>query len=565
MSIVFTDFSFTYESQKTPTLRNINLSIKTGEKVLIVGPSGSGKSTLGQCLNGLIPHSISGMTSGTLHIAEENVSSFTMHQYNEKVGTVLQDTDSQFVGLSIGEDIAFALENQNVSNVDMYSIVKSTAKMVDLETMLHRSPHQLSGGQKQRVSLAGILVDDVDILLFDEPLAALDPVTSQKTIEVIDDLHQKTRKTMVIIEHRLEEVLHRSIDRIIMMAKGQIIADMTPNELLASSQLKENGIREPLYLSALKMAGWEPNQQQALSPLSAIPTPEYADLLSHWANHASAKVIPTFDPKTPQLRVENLTYSYDNDKPAVNNVTFQVHKGEFLSILGKNGSGKSTISKLLIGVLQQDSGSISLDGHNIDQKSIFERCQDIGVVLQNPNHMISHHMIYDEVAFSLRNAGMDEDTIKVKVSNILKVCGLYSYRNWPIEALSYGQKKRVTIAAILVSEPKILILDEPTAGQDFRNYTAMLSFIKKLNEELAITVIIISHDMHLVLEYSSRSLVFSDGELLVDEPTAQVFSKPKVLQKANLTPTSLYTLSDTIGIQDKVTFLNQFIYSEHHQ
>lgn len=558
MTIEFSDFSFRYESLDKPTLKHINLRIEKGEKIVIIGPSGSGKSTLGQCLNGLIPHAIKGETTGQLLLNGKLSTQLDLHHYTEQVGTVLQDTDSQFVGLSVGEDIAFALENQLTSNIEMYPIVQSTAKMVELEDMLQRSPHDLSGGQKQRVSLAGILVDDVDTLLFDEPLAALDPKTSRKTIEIIDQLHRETGKTVIIIEHRLEDVLHRPVDRVILMQQGEIVADMSPDELLASPLLEVHGIREPLYLTALKAAKCPLEQTQAFASMDAMPISGYKQHFANW----QAQAITHAHGSDTLLSIKDLSYSYDGEKNALENVSFDITKGEFFSVLGKNGSGKSTLTKLIMGVIEPDSGSITLQGEDISTLSIFERSQQIGVVLQNPNHMISHHMIFDEIAFGLRNKGLSEQDVEAKVLSTLELCGLSKYRNWPIEALSYGQKKRVTIASILALEPKLLILDEPTAGQDYRNYTSMLNFIRQLNIQLGITVMIISHDMHLVLEYTDRSIVISDSQLIADAPMTEVFSQPQLLDKANLTTTSLYDLAQHLEVEDKNAFMQYFIQLE---
>ncbi|PMM39847.1 ABC transporter ATP-binding protein [Vibrio splendidus] len=557
MTIAFSNFSFRYESLDKPTLKNINLRIEKGEKIVIIGPSGSGKSTLGQCLNGLISHAIKGEVTGSLEINSKNISDLSMHDYTEQVGTVLQDTDSQFVGLSIGEDIAFALENQLMSNLDMYPLVKSTAKMVDLEDMLERSPHDLSGGQKQRVSLAGILVDDVDILLFDEPLASLDPKTGKATIEIIDQLHKETNKTIVIIEHRLEDVLHRDIDRVILMERGEIVADMTPDEILASELLDKHGIREPLYLSALKAAKAPLTSEDKLSNLKALDYKRFRPSVQAWFAERPA---PTAEKQyQPLLEVHGLNYSYDGEKNALEDVSFKIGKGEFVSILGKNGSGKSTITKIIMGVIDADSGSSYLNGQDLSELSIFERSQKVGVAMQNPNHMISHHMIFDEIAFGLRNRGVAEELIKAKVENVLELCGLSQFRHWPIEALSYGQKKRVTIASILVLEPELLILDEPTAGQDYRNYTSMLAFIQKLNRELDITVVIISHDMHLVLEYTTRSIVIADSKLIANAAMTEVFSQPSLLERANLCTTSIYELATMMKIDDTNAFMQYFI------
>lgn len=562
MCVTFSNFSFRYGSQDKPTLKNINLRIEQGEKILIVGPSGSGKSTLGQCLNGLIPHTVKGEIEGQLCINGKEISDWKIEQYTENVGTVLQDTDSQFVGLTVGEDIAFALENQMVSKAKMYPIVRDTAKLVDLENLLNKSPYDLSGGQKQRVSLGGILVDDVDLLLFDEPLASLDPKTGKATIDIIDDLHKSRGKTIVIIEHRLEDVLYRSVDRIILMDNGEIIADMTPDELIQSSLLTKHGIREPLYVSLLKKCQLDLALIPNISHLASIPVESLKQAVCTWFRDMK-EISSLTENNDVLLSVDKLTYSYDGEVNALDDISFNVKKGEFVSILGKNGSGKSTITKLVMGVLQPDQGSLFLNGQDLTELSIYERSQKVGVVLQNPNHMISHHMIYDEVAFGLVNSGLSDSDIEKRVLNALELCGLSRFRHWPIDALSYGQKKRVTIASILVLEPELLILDEPTAGQDYKNYTSMLGFINQLNKKLGLTVIIISHDMHLVLEHTSRAIVIADSKCIADQKVTQVFSQPELLNKANLTVTSLYELAEKLEITNITGFMQQFITEEH--
>ncbi|HIF9308409.1 TPA: ABC transporter ATP-binding protein [Photobacterium damselae] len=560
MSIVFDNFTFKYWALEKPTLKNINLTINKGEKIVIVGPSGSGKSTLGQCLNGLIPHAIKGDCSGTLTINGQDTQKLKLDDCTSMVGTVLQDTDGQFVGLSVGEDIAFVLENQMIEQKEMHNIVQATADMMDLTSIIDLSPFDLSGGQKQRVSLAGVMVDDVEILLFDEPLASLDPKTGKAAIEIIDDLHQKTGKTVIIIEHRLEDVLHRPVDRIIMMERGEIVADLTPNQLLASSLLAEHGIREPLYLTALKEAGCDITEQDNPAYFNQMPLEKFKPQIEHWFTQAKLPEHQTS--QEVLLSLNNLAYSYDGERQTLQNVSFDVHKGEFVAVLGKNGSGKSTLTRLIMGVLEPDQGTICLNGEDLTNSTIFERSQRIGVVMQNPNHMISHHMIFDEVASGLRNRGMAEEMVEEKVYAMLELCGLGRYRDWPIDALSYGQKKRVTIATILVLEPELLILDEPTAGQDYHHYTMMMEFVKELNQKLGITIMIVSHDMHLVLEYTDRAVVICDSELLADEAVNSVFSQPELLDKANLTVTSLYSLAQAMGIERIDNFIRCFIEHE---
>ncbi len=558
----FSDFSFTYKSQRVPTLKHVELHVRAGEKLLIIGPSGSGKSTLGNCINGLIPHAMSGTIEGSLKVASMETSDTDIYDLNRKVGTVLQDTDGQFVGLSVAEDIAFSLENQCVAKPRMEKLVLEMASLVDMEAFLDHPPGSLSGGQKQRVSLAGVLVDDVDILLFDEPLANLDPATGKRAIELIDELHKRTGKTVVIIEHRLEDVLHRPVDRILLVDDGRICLDTTPAALLAGSVLQEKGIREPLYISALKLAGCEIAPTEDIAYIDTFRVEPYAQRLCGWFTTRRRQYHP---PKGGELiRFDHVSYSYDGLRDAVHDVGFSIRKGEMVSILGKNGAGKSTMAQLLMGIMRPDSGRIFLAGRDATDDTIYERSRRIGYVMQNPNHMISHPMIYDEVAFGLRLKGLPEDAVRKRVLEVLELCGLRRHHKWPISALSYGQKKRVTIASILVMDPEVLILDEPTAGQDYRRYTALMSFLRDINRRLGITILFVTHDMHLALEYTPRAIVLADGVLLRDAPVSEVFSDGALLRQANLKETSLYILAQRAGIpQAEIpSFIETFIEAE---
>ena len=554
--IEFKDFSFQYFSQSEPTLHDINLRIQCGEKILIVGPSGSGKSTLGHCLNGLIPFSYKGEIQGSLKINGLKTSEQNIFKLSKMIGTVLQDADGQFVGLTVGEDIAFALENDNVSNIRMHERVKKVAAMVDMHNLLNSSPFELSGGQKQRTSLAGVMIDNVDILLFDEPLANLDPATGKTAIEIIDDIHKTSQKTIIIIEHRLEDVLHRSIDRVIMINDGRIIADMNPHDLVSSTLLTANGIREPLYVTALKYAGIKVDSKMLPGHITTLKVEPSRKELTVWHNTIKADDRENTNPSI--LKMENITFSYDGVRRILDDINFDIREGEMLAIVGKNGAGKSTLAKLLCGFEKNDSGAILYKGEDIKNKSIKERAEIIGFVMQNPNQMISKAMIYDEIALGLRLRDVPEEQIAERVEKILKVCGLAPFRNWPISALSYGQKKRVTIASILVLDPKILILDEPTAGQDFRHYTEIMEFLVEINK-LGVTVIMITHDMHLMLEYTPRAIVLSGGKKIADTAASVVLTDMNVIEEANLKETSLFNLAQMAGIQDGTHFVQGFI------
>ena len=555
--ISFKNFSFQYRAQKKPTLKEINLDIYPGERVLIAGPSGCGKSTLAGCINGLNPFSNPGECSGQLLVDGVDAPKSSIFQLSAHVGTVLQDPDGQFIGLTVGEDIAFALENSCMPQDEMHEITRHAAELVGIQDHLDFAPHELSGGQKQRVSLAGVMVDQVKILLFDEPLANLDPATGKQTIELIDEIQEKTDTTVVIIEHRLEDVLWRDVDRIVLMGDGKILADLHPDELLSTRLLEENGIREPLYLTALRYAGVElaPAKKPAHVDSVVIDEADRKKMTDWFWSRPAAEAEKEHE---PLLEVRNLTFGYERGRQTLRDVSLTIHKGEMVSIVGKNGAGKTTFSKLVCGFETPDSGEILFQGRNLLQENIRHRAKHIGYVMQNPNQMISKTMIFDEVALSLRNMGKSEEEIREKVEETLKVCGLFPFRNWPVSALSFGQKKRVTIASVLVQDPELIILDEPTAGQDFHHYTEIMEFLRGLNEK-GVTVVMITHDMHLMLEYTPRALVFADGRLIADRSAAAVLCAPQLIRQAALKETSLFTLANQLGISPAEEFVQRFI------
>ncbi len=558
--IEFKDYSFKYRSQTEPTLRDINLKIYPGEKVLIVGPSGSGKSTLAHCINGLVPFSYAGDSTGELFVKGIKPKDSGVFEMSKLVGTVLQDTDGQFIGLTVAEDIAFALENDNVSQEEMFLRVDDVADTVDVKKLLDHAPTELSGGQKQRVSMAGVMIDEVDILVFDEPLANLDPATGKKAIALIDSIQKKRNTTIVIIEHRLEDALYRDVDRIIVVGEGRIVADQNPNELLTGNVLCEQGIREPLYLTALKHAGCQITADSKPQHIENMNLDSYKAAVLKW--YENAEMPSPVKENAPTLEIMNLDFAYISGNPVLRDIHFQINKGEMISIVGKNGAGKSTLSNLICGFINPDKGDILLNGRNIAEKSIKERGEFIGLVMQNPNQMISKPMIFDEVALGLIARGIPEDVVKERVYDTLKICGLYPFRNWPVSALSFGQKKRVTIASILVMNPEVVILDEPTAGQDYRHYTEIMEFLKKINEEHGITILMITHDMHLMLEYTDRAIVIADGRLLADDKPANVLTNEKIAEQAFLKKTSLYDLAIRCDIPNPSGFVERFIHYE---
>ena len=536
--ISFNQFTFQYDAQAEATLKDISFDIAKGEKVLILGPSGSGKSTLAQCLNGIIPNIHKGQAQGQVRIDGQDIFKQSIYDKSQLVSTVLQDPDGQFIGLTVAEDLAFALENDCADQSEMKDKVALWAERLDLTSLLNHRPQDLSGGQKQRVSLAGVLIDESPILLFDEPLANLDPKSGQETIDLIDKIHKEVGATTIIIEHRLEDVLYRPVDRILLVNDGELLFNGSPDVLLSSTLLLENGIREPLYVTVLRQLGFDTRSAQNLSQLDALDLSDLAlpDRVLKDKRDSSSDSI---------LKVEGLSVSYGDNPAIIEDLSFSLKKGERLAIVGKNGAGKSTLAKALCGFVPSQ-GKLTYKGQDISQDSIAERSERIGFVLQNPNQMISQTMIFDEVALGLRLRGIEEAEVEERVYEVLKTCGLYSFRKWPISALSFGQKKRVTIASILVLKPEIIILDEPTAGQDYKTYTDIMNFLDSLQKQ-GHTIVMITHDMQLMLEYSDRCLVVVEGEIIADDKPVTILNQKDLLESANLKQTSLYTLGQKLS------------------
>ena len=547
--ISFNQFTFQYDAQAEATLKDISFDIAKGEKVLILGPSGSGKSTLAQCLNGIIPNIHKGQAQGQVRIAGQNIFKQSIYDKSQLVSTVLQDPDGQFIGLTVAEDLAFALENDCANQSEMKDKVALWAERLDLTSLLNHRPQDLSGGQKQRVSLAGVLIDESPILLFDEPLANLDPKSGQETIDLIDKIHKEVGATTIIIEHRLEDVLYRPVDRILLVNDGTLLFNGSPDELLSSTLLLENGIREPLYVTVLRQLGFDTRDAQNLSQLDALDLSDLVlpDRVLKDRRDSSSDSI---------LKVEGLSVSYGDNPAIIEDMSFSLKKGERLAIVGKNGAGKSTLAKALCGFVPSQ-GKLTYKGQDISQDSIAERSERIGFVLQNPNQMISQVMIFDEVALGLRLRGIEETEIEERVHEVLKTCGLFSFRKWPISALSFGQKKRVTIASILVLKPEIIILDEPTAGQDYKTYTDIMNFLDSLQKQ-GHTIVMITHDMQLMLEYSDRCLVVVEGKIIADDNPVTILNQKDLLESANLKQTSLYTLGQKLS-SDSVEVTQYYI------
>lgn len=541
--IDFQHVAFKYHAQSEPTLHDVSFQIYPGEKVLIAGASGSGKTTLLRLLNGLIPQAYQGDITGELTINGKKILNQSLFDLSLQAGTVLQDSDAQFVGMTVAEDIAFSLENDNQPIKIVREKVAKWANRFGLGKRLTLAPQSLSGGQKQRTAMAGVLVDEGDLLLFDEPLASLDPAAGAAAVALIDELQQERNMTVVVIEHRIEDVLRAHVDRVIVMAHGRIVANDTPTAIIQAGVLSANGLDEPLYIQLLRRAGVPVHKIPHVADVEKVDVSNFRDQIENLAEPVQTV---THDDK--QLLVQNLTFAYDQQEPLFENLSTSIHEGEILGIVGKNGSGKTTLSHLLTGFLTPSGGDIQLDGRSLLSDSIKERADHIGYVLQNPNHMITKATVFDEVASGLRLRNIDEEQVTERVREMLQLVDLDGMRNWPISALSFGQKKRLTIAAVLVLKPEILILDEPTAGQDATHTSQLLSFLQNINITNHTTIIIITHDMHLLANFVQRALVVVDGQILADTTPAELLANEALVDAASLRTTSIYRLAQRLSI-----------------
>ena len=557
-ALEFQHVTFQYDAQAVPTLRDINLTIQPGERILIAGPSGSGKTTLGQLINGLIPHAYPGELSGKILINGQDVTTTSIFERSFSVGTVLQDTDAQFVGLRVAEDIAFALENDNATHDEIISKVQRWADVLDLPDLLKIAPQRLSGGQKQRVAMAGVLVDDSPILLFDEPLASLDPASGHRMLALLDKLQAEYGLTVVMIEHRLEDVLQHRLDRVVVLEDGQVTFDDTPDTLLRSDTLHQYGLAVPGYLQVVQQTGFDLN---AVTGIRSPKTIDGVSLDERLTQLVLPKIKATEKAKEALLTIDRLSFDF-GDRTLFNQLSAEIYDGELVALVGKNGSGKSTLSKLITGFITPTSGKLSLANvGDLGVLSIKERASYIGYVSQNPNEMITQAIIFDEVASGLRLRGVAEEDVTQQVNNLLRLAGLYEMRNWPVTVLSYGQKKRLTILSVLALQPEVLILDEPTAGQDYANAQAIMQFVRHLHDELGTTVIVITHDMALMLRVAERALVLVDGELIADTTPADLLTNEELVEKAALHLTTVYDLAQRFNLANPAA-LTQLIAGE---
>jgi energy-coupling factor transport system ATP-binding protein len=543
------DLTFSYKADlENKAIDKINLVVPRGQFIVIMGPSGAGKSTLANSLNGLIPGFLKGKYTGEVLINGKQVKGRQVSEMAREIGLVFQDFEAQLFSTNVNLELAFGPENFHIEREEIMSRIGKVLKTIKLEGFEKRQPATLSGGQKQRLAIGSVLATYPDIICMDEPTTDLDPIGKLGIFSIAKELHKSSEFTLLIVEHETEEALNA--DRLIIMKDGKILKDGQPGRILSDVFFTDEvGIMSLQIPSYFKKMFDLPQDDLPLEPESGK-----ALFLKRKINFNKEKyreIIKSEDKREASygetvLTVNNLVHIYPNENKAVNDISLSIREREFIAILGHNGSGKTTLVKHFNALLAPTMGNVTVYGKNTRQHSIFEIGKDIGYVFQNPDHQIFADTVFDEVAFSPKIRGLNDDEIKIRVTEALKAVELEGYEEEDPFSLSKGERQRVAVASILSARPKIIILDEPTTGLDYREQKKMMELIKQLNEA-GHTIIMITHTMWVVSEYAHRVAVIRDGGIMMEGRTRIVFSEEEKLKESYLKTPHIVSLSNKVG------------------
>lgn len=549
-----------YATSKEWVLKNISIKIRKGEFLGIVGPSGAGKTTLCLCMSGLIPLRSKGLMNGKLLIKGLDTKNTLLQEIINKVGIVFQDPDTQLVTMSVEDEIAFPLENMNLPRKEIEERVEEALRMVGLEEYREKYPYELSGGQKQRLAIASILALKPEILILDEPTSDLDPIGKKEVFSILSKLREKYKVTLIVVEHNTEE-LAKYADRIAFLYNGEIIKIDSPNKFFKDIEfLKDKGVYPPqvseffYYSKIVNDKGKFPITLE--EAISIIKEKIDINILKNSINYNKFNIQKNKKFGEEIINVKDLFYKYPDGTIALNELSFKVNKGEFLAIIGQNGSGKTTLAKNLVGLLKPTSGEVEVFGENTKNISVSDLATKIGYVYQNPDHQLFSPTVYEECAYGLRNLGFNEKEIKERIEETLNIMGLNGLENIEPFMLSKGQRQRLALAATLVLKPEVIIVDEPTTGQDMRQSEAIMKLLDKLNKD-GKTIIVITHNMRIVAEYIERTIVLMNGKIILDGETRRIFSNIDLLRKASIDPPQITIFSKEI-INKDLTILNTY-------
>lgn len=508
------DVAFRYRDREEQAIRQISFSVEEGEVFLIAGASGCGKTTLIRTINGLIPRSYKGELSGEVLLYGENPQDWPLSKISQRVATVLQDPERQILGTKVLNEVAFGLENLGRPRDEIYARVDQALGQLGILHLRDRETFNLSGGEKQKVALAGVLAMEPSILLLDEPLASLDPVSAQDTLTAVRELADQGM-TILMVEHRVEDVLGIDPDRVLFMHDGEIRYLGDPEGLMKAVNYHEVKLPAEMIIERAKQN----------------PPPSELDILPG---------VNLDDGKPESLvRFQGVDFSYEKETEVLHNIELTIDRGDVIAVLGPNGAGKTTFVKHAIGLLEPASGDVFIEGVNTKKASVAEIAGTLGYVFQSPSHMLFAPTVYKELSFGPKNLGHSPEEIEKEVKEALEIVNLEAKEDDPPLSLSFGQQKRVSIASILAMHSRILVMDEPNAGQDYENYMNFMDSILQMPGFESI--LFVTHDVDLALIYANRVILMADGSIQADGPPRDVLSDLDLLRSCNLIPTSLLT------------------------
>lgn len=547
--ISINNLAFSYKVDKDKkALDNINLNIDKGQFVVIMGPSGAGKSTLANSLNGLIPNFFRGEYSGEVIVEGINPKENMVSKMAKSIGLVFQDFEAQLFSTSTLLEIAFGPENFGVERDEISNRIDEVLKTIKLEGFEGRQPSTLSGGQKQRLAIGSVLATKANIICMDEPTTDLDPIGKLGIFSIAKDLHKDSEFTLIIIEHETEEALNA--DRLILMNNGKIVKDGKPKDILKETEYFDSLGIMPLQIP--KFFSGISNVKKEELPLTPDEGVELFKKLKLKFDKSEYEKLINKDMEREKnygevlIKANNLHHTYKNGNHVLLGINLEVKAGEFLAILGQNGSGKTTLVKHFNGLLMPTEGEIIVNNINTKKTSIYNIGKDVGYVFQNPDHQIFADTVYEEVEFGLKLREFPKDEIDERVKEALKAVKMEGTESEDPFALMKGGRQRVAVASVLSSRPKIIILDEPTTGLDYKEQRAMMELIKSLNEK-GHTIIMITHTMWVVAEYAHKVAVINDGKIDLYGTTREVFSHEKELEEAFLKPPNIVSMSNKLG------------------
>jgi len=543
-AIEFNNFSWQYAGSKNWALKEINLKINNGEFVVITGPSGAGKTTLCLCMNGLIPQRINGILKGNVKIFGKSTLEHDIYEFVKDIGMVFQDPETQFISMSVKNEIAFGMENFGIPREEMRKRLEWVLKLVRMEDSLNKSPIELSGGQKQRVAIASILVIEPKILIFDEPTSDLDPIGRNEVYSVISRIREEREATIIMIEHNLEEVATYA-DRFILMHDGNIILDLPKDEFFEEiekiSEISKNVPQIAEFFYILKKKGvWNGRipitLNDAYEEFEKIYSKNLIKIKNFHLYKSFKKDKKLLNENKPIIIVENLYYQYPDGTVALKDINLNIKKGEYLAIVGQNGSGKTTLVKHFNGLLKPTRGKVIVKGIDVSSPKVRELINYVGYVFQNPDHQLFCQTVFDEVMFNFKQLKINEEIAKEKTLKILESMDLLRYAEEHPFFLGKGQRRKLAIASVLSLNPEIIIVDEPTTGQDWKGSKEIMNILDRLNKEDKRTIIVITHNMRIVAEHCDRVIIMSNGRIIFDGDVKEAFTSEKILEQAFLKP-----------------------------